>query len=453
MVLRRRTCPTTARASVPTWRGARRRGRWPRRSAPPAGPVHLTCRSASRWCPPATPLVDAPGRSDGRPWTARAPGVRAPSVEMLDALGAPGRPTGHAGSCVAGWGAGVRAATRAALRRGGGLAGARRPAVEPARARHGLDLRPAAARRRRSPTRTGPTSCSASAGRPPTRPRCSGSTPDIDQVLVDPDGAWLDPQHAASGRMVADPELLLGALADAVDVMVDDDVGRARGRPPTTRGARRDRRSRRRVGRAVRGSRRARRRRRGARRRRARASRRACRCATSRASPRRARGRRRSTPTVASTASTASCRPRSASRAGADGSDGRPARRPVLPARHQRTARRRRPRGRRHLRGGRQRRRRDLLVPPAGRAARALRDAVRHAAGGRPRCARRGARRSRSSRSTPPPSVAPAVASADRRRRRAGRAGRAPTAPPTSPATARSGPRSRDHCDRKCQGA
>jgi 2-succinyl-5-enolpyruvyl-6-hydroxy-3-cyclohexene-1-carboxylate synthase len=43
----------------------------------------------------------------------------------------------------------------------------------------------------------------------------------VDQVLVDPDGVWLDPQHAASGRMDADAELLLGALADAIDVMVD----------------------------------------------------------------------------------------------------------------------------------------------------------------------------------------------------------------------------------------
>jgi 2-succinyl-5-enolpyruvyl-6-hydroxy-3-cyclohexene-1-carboxylate synthase len=45
----------------------------------------------------------------------------------------------------------------------------------------------------------------------------------VDQVLVDPDGAWLDPAHGVSGRMVADPELLLGALADAVDVMVDEE--------------------------------------------------------------------------------------------------------------------------------------------------------------------------------------------------------------------------------------
>jgi 2-succinyl-5-enolpyruvyl-6-hydroxy-3-cyclohexene-1-carboxylate synthase len=45
----------------------------------------------------------------------------------------------------------------------------------------------------------------------------------VDQVVVDPDDAWLDPLHAASGRLAADGELLLGALADAVDVMVDED--------------------------------------------------------------------------------------------------------------------------------------------------------------------------------------------------------------------------------------
>jgi 2-succinyl-5-enolpyruvyl-6-hydroxy-3-cyclohexene-1-carboxylate synthase len=43
----------------------------------------------------------------------------------------------------------------------------------------------------------------------------------VDQVLVDPDGVWLDPLHAVGGRMEADAELLLGALADAIDVIVD----------------------------------------------------------------------------------------------------------------------------------------------------------------------------------------------------------------------------------------
>ena len=41
--------------------------------------------------------------------------------------------------------------------------------------------------------------------------------PDMPQVLVDPDGTWLDPQHAVSGRLLADPELLLAALTNELD--------------------------------------------------------------------------------------------------------------------------------------------------------------------------------------------------------------------------------------------
>ena len=175
VVPRGRTCPTTAPASVPTWRAlASALGGRGARCRPP-GPVHLNLPFREPLVPTGEELVDAPGRSDGRPWTAHAPGVRAPSVEMLDALAhlVADRPRGLV---VAGWGAGVRPATVLALRRGRRLAGARRPAVEPARARHGR--RPttrcsavAGVRRRR----TGPTSCSASARRPRTRSRCSGS--------------------------------------------------------------------------------------------------------------------------------------------------------------------------------------------------------------------------------------------------------------------------------------
>src|SRR5437868_2302603 len=75
---------------------------------PPAGPVHLNLPFREPLVPSGAPLVDAPGRSHDRPWTARAPGTRAPSAGMLDALveliGSTRR-----GLVVAGWGAAVQA--------------------------------------------------------------------------------------------------------------------------------------------------------------------------------------------------------------------------------------------------------------------------------------------------------------------------------------------------------
>jgi 2-succinyl-5-enolpyruvyl-6-hydroxy-3-cyclohexene-1-carboxylate synthase len=49
---------------------------------------------------------------------------------------------------------------------------------------------------------------------------------EIGQVLVDPDGAWLDPHHAVSGRMSADADPLLDALASALAGTTIDDEWR-----------------------------------------------------------------------------------------------------------------------------------------------------------------------------------------------------------------------------------
>jgi 2-succinyl-5-enolpyruvyl-6-hydroxy-3-cyclohexene-1-carboxylate synthase len=46
---------------------------------------------------------------------------------------------------------------------------------------------------------------------------------DVDQILVDPDGAWLDPQHAAAGRVLADSEPVLATLTAAVSGMATED--------------------------------------------------------------------------------------------------------------------------------------------------------------------------------------------------------------------------------------
>jgi 2-succinyl-5-enolpyruvyl-6-hydroxy-3-cyclohexene-1-carboxylate synthase len=183
--------------------------------------VHLNLPFREPLVPTGAELVDAPGRPDDRPWTASAPGVRAPTVEMLDALAhlVADRPRGLV---VAGWGAGARPATVLRFAEAAGwpvladpLSNLRVPGTiatyDPLLRVTGFadDHRPDVVLR---------------IGAAPTnKPLAQWLDPSVDQVLVDPDDAWLDPAHAASGRMAADPELLLGALADAVDVMVDDE--------------------------------------------------------------------------------------------------------------------------------------------------------------------------------------------------------------------------------------
>src|SRR5829696_70566 len=188
-------------------------------SGSPAGPVHLNLPFREPLVPTGDELVEAPGRSDDRPWTASAPGVRAPSVEMLDALAhlVADRPRGL---IVAGWGARVRPSTVLRFAEVAGwpvladpLSNLRVPgtvaAYDPVLRVPGFadGHRPDVVLRIGGPTTN--------------KPLVQWLDASVDQVLVDPDDAWLDPLHAVSGRMVADPELLLGALADAVDVMVD----------------------------------------------------------------------------------------------------------------------------------------------------------------------------------------------------------------------------------------
>lgn len=191
----------------------------------PAGPVHLNLPFRDPLVPTGDELIDAPGRSDDRPWTASSQGVRAPSVDMLDALAhlVADHPRGLV---VAGWGAGVRPSTALRFAEVAGwpvladpLSDLRVPGTvsgyDPLLRVPGFadDHRPDVVLRIGGPTTN--------------KPLVQWLDPSVDQVVVDPDDAWLDPMHGASTRMVADPELLLGELADAVDVMVDDEWVRA----------------------------------------------------------------------------------------------------------------------------------------------------------------------------------------------------------------------------------
>ena len=183
---------------------------------PPSGPVHLNLAFREPLLPTGEPLVDAPGRAGGRPWVASSAGVRAPHERDVARLADLVRANPH-GLLVAGWGARVAPATAERF-----AAAAAWPLLaDPL-----------------SQLRAGPFAVStyeallrvpsfAGAHRPDLAVRIGAPLtskvatkwldPTIAQVLVDPDDAWLDPQHGACERFAVEAELLLDAVADLLD--------------------------------------------------------------------------------------------------------------------------------------------------------------------------------------------------------------------------------------------
>jgi 2-succinyl-5-enolpyruvyl-6-hydroxy-3-cyclohexene-1-carboxylate synthase len=179
----------------------------------PAGPVHLNLPFREPLVPTGAPLVDAPGRADGRPWVATAPATRRADAATITRLAELVRAHPD-GVLVAGWGARVAPATAARFAAAAGW-----PVLADAI----------------SQLRTGPASISTyeallradASPRPGLVLRVGASLTSkiatawldasIPQVLVDPDAVWLDPQHAASERLAVDAEPLLDALASTLD--------------------------------------------------------------------------------------------------------------------------------------------------------------------------------------------------------------------------------------------
>jgi 2-succinyl-5-enolpyruvyl-6-hydroxy-3-cyclohexene-1-carboxylate synthase len=180
---------------------------------PPAGPVHLNLPFREPLVPDGRPLVDAPGRAGGRPWTTMTPARRLPDADTVERVADRVAATPR-GLVVAGWGADVAPATLTRFASAGGW-----PIL--------ADVV--------SGVRTGPHAVStyeallrapgfAGAHRPDLVVRV-GAAPtskaltnwlgdDIAQVHVDPDRAGLDPNRAAAERLAVEPDALLGAVAD-----------------------------------------------------------------------------------------------------------------------------------------------------------------------------------------------------------------------------------------------
>jgi 2-succinyl-5-enolpyruvyl-6-hydroxy-3-cyclohexene-1-carboxylate synthase len=179
---------------------------------PPAGPVHLNLPFREPLMPTGGPAVDAPGRSDGAPWVRSVVGRQVPEPHDVERLvravtGA------ERGLVVAGSGPGAGAATVGAFAEAAGW-----PVL--ADTVSGLRVGRSAVSTYDALLRVPPF---AQAHRPdlvvrlgaaPSGRALSGWLDDsVPQVLVDPGGAWLDPQRAAQERVVADPGALLDAIA------------------------------------------------------------------------------------------------------------------------------------------------------------------------------------------------------------------------------------------------
>ncbi len=182
-------------------------------AGPPAGPVHLNLAFREPLVPTGEPLVDAPGRANGRPWTDVVRGSRrldgATVARLADAIRDAPR-----GVLVAGWGADVAPATADRFAAAAGwpvladsISGLRAGA-------HAISTYDALLRAPGFGARHRPDLVVRVGAAPTGKAAGAWLDPSIAQVVVDPDRSWLDPQRAASELVAADGEALLAAVAD-----------------------------------------------------------------------------------------------------------------------------------------------------------------------------------------------------------------------------------------------
>jgi len=186
---------------------------------PPAGPVHLNLPFREPLVPTGGPLVDVPGRADGAPWTRVVRSLKVPNAATVAHVAELIAGTSR-GVLVAGWGSGVTPATMARVAAAAGwpvladpLSGVR--AGPHAVSTYDAMLRVddvAAALHPEVVVRVGAPLTSKVVGEWLGR--------DIHHVVIDADGTWLDPTRVVNEMIAADDELLLAAVADALEVEV-----------------------------------------------------------------------------------------------------------------------------------------------------------------------------------------------------------------------------------------
>src|SRR3954469_11646773 len=178
---------------------------------PPAGPVHLNLPFREPLVPTGAPLVDVPGRDGHEPWTRTLSAVRAPAEETVrrveDLVRAHQR-----GVIVAGTGANVGLDTLTRFAMAAGWPVFADPLSNLRTGRFAISAYEALARASSFADEHRP-ALVLRVGAPLTSKHTNAWLEGVPQVLVDPDGAWLDPTHEAAVRVAVDGELLLDALA------------------------------------------------------------------------------------------------------------------------------------------------------------------------------------------------------------------------------------------------
>jgi 2-succinyl-5-enolpyruvyl-6-hydroxy-3-cyclohexene-1-carboxylate synthase len=182
---------------------------------PPAGPVHLNLAFREPLTPTGEPLVDAPGRPDGRPWTAATRPARVPDDATVARLAGSTRARPR-GAVVAGWGSGASPDAVERFAAATGWPVLADPISGLRQGDHAISAYEALLRTPGFAARHRPDMVLRVGAAPTSKPLVAWLDADVPQVLVDPDDAWLDPGRTAAERVAVDADPLLAALSGAL---------------------------------------------------------------------------------------------------------------------------------------------------------------------------------------------------------------------------------------------
>jgi 2-succinyl-5-enolpyruvyl-6-hydroxy-3-cyclohexene-1-carboxylate synthase len=182
---------------------------------PPAGPVHLNLPFREPLVPTGAPLVPAPPRPDGRPWTTSVRPVRAAGASTVDRLAELVREHPR-GLIVAGWGSDASPAIVERFALAAGWPVFADPISGLRCGSHAVSTYEALLRAPGFTDRHRPDLVLRVGAAPTSKVLNSWLDPGVRQVLLDPDSAWLDPARGASERVAVDEDRLLAELTDAL---------------------------------------------------------------------------------------------------------------------------------------------------------------------------------------------------------------------------------------------